>query len=176
MLDPILKSLGVDIPSVVWHLFNFLILILILQRFMYRPVLNMLDQRAARIRDSMAQAEQVRVETALLEERSRGLLDEARREGQELLAQANRNSERLVTEARQAAQQEADRILERARADLTREREQTFQELRQQVADLALLAAGQVVRRSLDDAGHRQLIQQFLATAGDGTSSARPSA
>src|SRR5207253_2149779 len=102
-----------------------------------------------------------------LEERSRGLLDEARREGQEILAQANRNSERIIAEARLAAQQETDHLLERARLDLTRERDQAFQELRQQIADLAVLAAGHVVRRSLDDAAHRQLVQQFLATTPD---------
>jgi len=176
-MEPILKSLGVDLPSVVWHLINFIILILILQRFMYKPILKMLDDRSTRIRDSMEQAERTRVETASLEERSKGLLDEARREGQAILAQANRNSERIIGEARQAAQQEGDRLLERARADLTREREQAFQELRQQIADLAVLAAGHVVRQSLDDAGHRQLVQQFLATAtpdGGAQPSTRP--
>jgi F-type H+-transporting ATPase subunit b len=161
---------------VVWHLINFLILILILQRFMYKPILKMLDDRAARIRDSLAQADQVRAETAAIEERSRGVLDEARREGQEILAQANRNAERIVSEARQAAQQEADHLLERARLDLVREREQAFTELRQQVADLAVLAAGNVVQRSLDDAAHRQLIQQFLATTAASDGSARPTA
>jgi F-type H+-transporting ATPase subunit b len=175
-MGPVLQSLGIDLPSVVWHLINFLILILILQRFMYKPILKMLDDRAARIRDSLAQADQVRAETAAIEERSRGVLDEARREGQEILAQANRNAERIVSEARQAAQQEADHLLERARLDLVREREQAFTELRQQVADLAVLAAGNVMQRSLDDAAHRQLIQQFLATTAASDGSARPPA
>src|SRR5581483_12020750 len=140
-MEPILKSLGVDLPSVVWHLINFLILIFILQRFLYRPILNMLDQRAARIRDSLAQAEQVRAETAALEQSSRTILEEARREGQEILNNANRNAERILSEARTAAQTEAERLVERARADLSRERDQAFQELRGQVADLAVLAA-----------------------------------
>src|SRR5438270_12203552 len=99
-MEPILSALGINIPSVVWHLINFVILILILQRFMYKPVLKMLDDRAARIRESIEQAERVRAETAAIEERSRGVLDEARREAQEILATANRNSERIVTEAR----------------------------------------------------------------------------
>jgi len=180
-MEPILRSLGIDLPSVVWHLINFLILIVILQRFIYKPILNMLDARATRIRESMEQAERVRAETAAIEERSRGVLDEARREAQDILATANRNSERILSEARQTAQQEAEHIVERARQDLTRERDQAFQELRQQIADLAVLAAGHVVQRSLDDAAHRQLVQQFLATGVDGgagasTSPTRPSA
>jgi len=167
-MEPILKSLGVDLPSVVWHLINFVILIFILQRFLYRPILNMLDQRAARIRDSLAEAEKVRADTASLEERSRSILDDARRESQEIVNNANRNAERILSEARTAAQQEGERLLERAKSDLSREREQAFEELRGQIADLAVLAAGQVVRHSMDDAAHRQLIQQFLATTGDG--------
>jgi len=124
----------------------------------------------------MAQAEQVRADTAAIEERSRGVLDDARKEGQEILAAANRNAERILTEARQSAQQEAEHLLERAQADLVREREQAFVELRQQIADLAVLAAGQVVRQSLDDAAHRQLIQQFLATTPADGSGPRPTA
>ena len=166
-MEPILKSLGVDLPSVVWHLINFLILIAILQRFLYKPVLKMLDERATRIRDSMAQAEAVRAETAAIEARSRTVLDDARREGQEILANANRNAERILSEARQVAQQEAEHLVQRAQTDLAREREQAFQELRQQIADLAVLAAGHVVRRSLDDQAHKELVQQFLATAGE---------
>ena len=159
----ILNSLGINPTAVVWHFINFVILLLVLQRYLYRPVLKMLDDRSTRIRDSMAQAESLRAETARLEQESRAILDTARREGQELLAQANRNAERILGEAQQRARAEADRLAERARADLARERDQAFGELRQQVADLVVSAAGSVVRRSLDDAAHRELVLQVLA-------------
>ena len=162
-MDAILKSLGVDLTSVVWHAINFLILLLVLQRYMYRPILKMLDDRAAQIRDSLAQADSVRAETARIEAASRGILDEARKQSQELLATANRNSERIVSEARQVAQQEAERIVERARGEMSREREQAFQELRLEVVDIAVLAASHVIRRSLDDASHRELVREYLA-------------
>jgi F-type H+-transporting ATPase subunit b len=158
----IAHSLGINVTAVIWHTVNFLILLWVLQRFLYRPVLNMLDQRATRIRESMEQADAIRAETARLEQESRDILENARREGQSLLAQANRNAERIMAEARQQAQEEAKRLVERAQAALARERDQAFQELRQQVADLAVMAASQVVRRSLDDAAHRELVREFL--------------
>jgi F-type H+-transporting ATPase subunit b len=159
-----LESLGVNIGAVIWHLANFVLLIVILQRVLYKPVLKMLDDRSTRIRESLAQAESVRAETARLEAESRSILDEARRQGQDILALANQNSERLVAEARQAAQQEAERLVERARSEMTRERDQAFQELREQVADLAIAAASRVINRSLDDQAHRQLVREFLTT------------
>ena len=159
----VLDSLGINVTAVAWHTVNFIILMLVLQRFLYKPVLRMLDERSNRIRESLAQADSVRAETARLEEESRHILDAARRDGQQLLAQANRNSEQILAEARLQARSEAERLVERARSDLARERDQAFQELREQVADLAVAAAGRVVRRSLDDAGHRELVREFLA-------------
>jgi F-type H+-transporting ATPase subunit b len=165
----ILNSLGINLGAVLWHTVNFLILLWVVRRFLYKPVVRMLDDRSARIREGLAQSERVREETARLEEQSRTILDDARRESQQLLAQANRNAEQTMAEARRQAQAEGDRLIERARTEIAREREQTFQELRQQVADLAVSAAGRVIHRSLDDPAHRELVREFLATQnGDG--------
>jgi F-type H+-transporting ATPase subunit b len=161
----ILNSLGVNFTAVIWHTINFLILLWVLQRFLFKPVTSMLDHRATRIRESMENAEAVRAETARLEAESKDILDRARQESQQLLAQANRNAERILTEARQAAQQEGERLVERARADLSRERTQAFEELRQQIGDLAIQAASQVVRRSLDPNQHRDLLREVVASA-----------
>jgi len=168
-MDQILTSMGINLAAVIWHAVNFLILLFVLQRFLYRPVIRMLDERSNRIRESLAQAETIREETARLEAESRGILDEARREGQQLLAQANRSAEQIMTEARRQAQAEGDRLVERARSEIERERDRVFQELREQVADLAVSAASRVVRRSLDDSTHRELVREFLAGEdGDG--------
>ena len=162
-----LESLGISLVTVAWHAVNFLLLLWLLQRFLLRPILKMLDDRSNRIRDSLAQAEEVRAQTARMEEESRGILDEARREGQQMLAQARTNAERIAAEATQRAQDEANHIVERAKQELAREREQAFQELRAQIADLTVTAASHVIRRSLDDSAHRELVREFLASDVD---------
>jgi len=167
----ILNSLGINVGSVLWHTVNFLILLWVIQRFLYKPVVRMLDDRSNRIRDSLAHAETVQAETARLEAESKTILDDARRDGQQILAQANRTSEQIMTDARRQAQTEGERLIERAREEIRRERDQAFQELREQVADLAVSAAGRVIRRSLDDPAHRELVREFLTPdGGDGAS------
>src|SRR5688572_20090503 len=172
----IFGSLGVNFTAVIWHMVNFLILLWVLKRYLFGPVLNMLDARTTRIRESMEQADATRAETARLQAESRGILDQARQEAQQLLGQANRNSERIIAEARQTAQQEAERLVERARGELAREQQQAFEELRQQIADLAIMAASQVLRRSLDANQHRELLREFVTTqaAGPGAQPPRP--
>src|SRR5579871_6187035 len=161
-MESVFSSLGINVAAVVWHAINFLILLWILQRFLYKPVLKMLDDRSTRIRESLAQAEAARAETSRLQDESRGILDEARRQGQTVLANANQNAERIMAEARQLAQAEGDRLIERARSEIARERDQAFQELRQEIAGLAVAAAGRVINRSLDDSAHRELVREFL--------------
>ncbi|MPZ15052.1 MAG: F0F1 ATP synthase subunit B [Chloroflexi bacterium] len=160
----LMQSLGINPVAVLWHTANFLLLLVVLRLFLYRPILRMLDERSTRIRTSMAQVETWRAETARLEEESRAILENARREAQHVLAQTNRTAERIIGEAQRQAKEEANRVLERARAELARERDQAFQELRQGLADIAVLAASRVIRRSLDGPTQRQIVQEFLAS------------
>jgi F-type H+-transporting ATPase subunit b len=124
----------------------------------------MLDERASRIRESLTHAEALREETERLHQEGREALSKAWQEAQELLSEAQRGAEQVLADARNHARAEGDTLIERARAEIQAERQRAFEELRQQVADLAVAAAGQIVSRSLDDAGHRQLVEQFLAT------------
>ncbi len=164
------ETLGLNWPSFIWHLINFGVLFFVLWRFLFPPVLKMLDDRQARIRESMERAEALRDESARAAEAVKAQLDEARREGQNIINNANQIAERIRTERTQQAQAEYETILKRAQEDAAREREQAFAELRQQVADLAVMAAERIIHRQLDPATQRQLVNEFLAEAGDGRS------
>ena len=164
------ETLGLNLPGLIWHTINFLVLLFVLRRFLFPPVLRMLDERQARIRESMERAEQIQAESARAAETVKGQLDEARREAQNIINNASQIAERLRAERQQQAQAEYETILKRAQEDAAREREQAFAELRTQVADLAVSAAERIVRRQLDPATQRQLVTEFLAEAGDGRS------
>ncbi|HEY7062435.1 MAG TPA: F0F1 ATP synthase subunit B [Chloroflexota bacterium] len=164
------STLGLNWPSFIWHLINFGILFFVLWKFLFPPVLKMLDERQARIRESMERAEALRAESASAAEAVKAQLDEARREGQNIINNANQYGERIRAERQQQAQAEYDAILKRAQEDAARERDQAFVELRQQVADLAVMAAERIIQRQLDPAMQRQLVNDFLAEAGDGRS------
>ena len=164
------ETLGINLPGLLLHLVNFIVLLFILQRFLFPPILRMLDERQARIRESMERAEALREESARTAETVRQQLDEARREGQNIINTATQMAERIRTESQERAQVEYEAILRRAQEDAARERAQAFAELRTQIADLAVQAAGRIIHRNLDAGAQRQLVEEFLTEAGDGRS------
>jgi F-type H+-transporting ATPase subunit b len=161
-------TLGLNWPGFLWHLVNFIVLFFILQRFLFPPVLKMLDERQARIRESMERAEALKEESARAAETVKAQLDEARREGQNIINQATQIGERIKAEQQTQAQTEYEAILKRAQEDAARERERAFAELRTQVADLAVMAAERIIERNLDVNTQRKLVDEFLAEAGAG--------
>ena len=158
----ILNSLGVNFTALIWHTINFLILLFIMSKFVYPKVMTALDVRSARIRESITHADALRAETERLHEESRQTLAKSWTDAQQVLADAQHSAEEVLADARKAAREEGDLLIERARAEIDAERQRAFIELRQQVADLAVSAASHMISRSLDDASHRQLVEQFL--------------
>ena len=164
------ETLGLNFWGFVWHLVNFIVLLFLLSKFLFLPVLRMLDERQARIRESMERAEALQAQSAEAEARVRAQLEEARREGQNIINMATQIAERIKTERQEQAQAEYEAILRRAQEDAARERERAYAELRAQIADLAVMAAGRIIHRNLDPNTQRQLVDEFLAEAGDGRS------
>lgn len=157
-----LAKLGFHIPSLIAYLINFIILLTILYFVGYKRILGMLDQRSERIRESVETAERVRQEAAQQQAELEKRLDEGRQEGQNLLAQAREMADRFREEEREKARQEAEAFVARARADIQRERDDAIDGVRRHFAELAILAAEQVIERSLDESAHRDIIEKVL--------------
>ena len=157
-----LAKLGFHIPSLIAYLINFIILLTVLYFVGYKRILGMLDQRSERIRESVETAERVRQEAAQQQEELEKRLDEGRQEGQNLLAQAREMADRYREEEREKARQEAEAFVARARADIQRERDEAIDGVRRHFAELAILAAEQVIERSLDESSHRDIIEKVL--------------
>ena len=158
----ILNTLGINLPDFLWQTANFIVLIFLLSRFLYKPVAAMLEERSRRIEESLAAADRARADVAEADREREELLTSTRREIQEMMATAQQVSDRIQSEARSTAQQEAQRIVETARQEADAERTQAMAELRREVASLAVSAAERVISRSLDDQAHRQLVEEFL--------------
>ena len=166
----VLETLGLNVPGFLWHTVNFLVLVYLLSRFLYHPVVKLLDERAARVRESMERAELIRQEAERAAEERAAMMAAARREIEELRAQAERQLEAYRSQRRQEIDAEIQRMLSRAEADIRSRQDQMIAELRQQVADLAVAAAERVIRQRLDADIQRRLVEEFLAerTAGNG--------
>jgi F-type H+-transporting ATPase subunit b len=159
-------QLGVNLPTLIVYLVNFLILLGVLYVFAYKPLLRAMDQRSERIRESLAAADRARQEAANSQAAIQEQLNEARREGQRLLDQAREAAERYREEEMGRARAEAEAFIERARADIRRERDAALEEVRLGFGDLAITAAERVIRRSLDRQAHEDLIAQVLEESG----------
>ena len=157
-----LETLGIHFPSLAIYLVNFLLVLLLLYLFAYKPILRLMDQRAERIRESLDAADTARQEAASSQEAIQEQVTEARREGQRIMDQAREASERFRTEEMDKARQEAEAFVERAKEDIARERDTALQEVRASFGDLAITAAERVIRSSLDRQAHEELINQVL--------------
>ena len=157
-----LETLGIHFPSLAIYLVNFLLVLLLLYLFAYKPILRLMDQRAERIRESLEAADTARQEAASSQEAIQEQVTEARREGQRIMDQAREASDRFRTEEMDKARQEAEAFVERAKEDIARERDTALQEVRASFGDLAITAAERVIRSSLDRQAHEELINQVL--------------
>jgi F-type H+-transporting ATPase subunit b len=159
------EQLGVNLPGLIAQLINFGLLIFLLRAVAYKPILRILDERAERVRQSLAEAERVREESRQRQEDLNRSRREALQQAQEIVTRANQAAERIHREALAEAKRAADDFLERSRAEIQRERQQAVSEIRAQMADLAIAAASRVVRRSLNQPEHYRIIEVALAEA-----------
>ena len=162
-----MTQLGVNLPTLLVYVVNFSILLGVLYFFAYKPLLRAMDQRTTRISESLAAADRARDEAASSRSAIEEQLNESRREGQRLLDQAREAAERYREEEMVRARQDADSFVERARTDIQRERDAALDEVRVSFGDLAITAAERVIRRSVDRQVHQELIAQVLEESGD---------
>ena len=162
-----MTQLGVNLPTLLVYVVNFSILLGVLYFFAYKPLLRAMDQRTTRISESLAAADRARDEAASSRSAIEEQLNESRREGQRLLDQAREAAERYREEEMVRAKQEAESFVERARTDIHRERDAALDEVRVSFGDLAITAAERVIRRSVDRQAHQELIAQVLEESGD---------
>ena len=165
-------QLGINVVQLIVQLLAFLILILLLRRFAYGPILRALDARSQRVAASMEQADRIERQLAETEARNQAILDEARREAQGIVTRAREIGDQQITQAREVARSEADKQLQLSLAQLRAEEQRAVTELRQEYADLVIRAASRVVRQELDPQKHIQLIDQTLREADGGQAAA----
>jgi F-type H+-transporting ATPase subunit b len=155
-------AFGVDVPKLLFQVINFLLLLYLLNRFLFKPVLKLLDEREARIKKGLEDAEAAARERELARAEREAALDEARKEAQAMVARANKIAEDSRAEILAEAKAQADKVTARAREEITAEKDTAMAELRATVADLALQAAGRLVRSEMDTPTQRRLVEDFL--------------
>lgn len=156
-----------NLPTAIWTIVDFLVLLAILYKFFYGPVIRFLDNRREEIARNISEAEQGRAEAERLLQEYREQLSAARQEAQQIVDKATKAGE----ESRQAllnqSKAEAAAILENARKEIQRERDDALRTLRQEVVTLAVMAAGKILGRTLTQEDNVKIVDQFLDEVGE---------
>lgn len=164
-----MDALGITPGLLVSQIVNFLLLMVILRLALYEPVLKMLEQRRERIAQGMREAERVSAAAQEAEADKVRVLDAARREAQEIRAQAARDTERIAQEIRARAEREATEIRMKAQEDAQKQAQTVLADANRQIAELTILATEQLLGRELAQGGEQErFVREFLAQQNGG--------
>jgi F-type H+-transporting ATPase subunit b len=149
---------------IIWTWVIFLILLFVLRKWAWGPILGALEAREKRIQDALDGAAHEREEAAQLLQEQRQLLEDSRDQAQQIMAESRKASERLRAELLDEARKQKDQIVENAREDIERERDHALELLRREAVDLSISAASRVLHREVDSAENRRLVEEYLAS------------
>ncbi len=147
---------------IIWTLITFVFVLLVLKKWAWGPLLSALDQRETRIREALEQADKARAEAQQAAEENKQALARAQAEAQAAIHKAREDAERIAREVQERAAAEAQQLIEQAQRTIQQARNQALWELRQQTAELAILAAGQLLDENLDDERNRKIADDFI--------------
>jgi len=166
-LGEVLGQLGISGPLLLSQIVNFVILMVLLRLFLYQPVLNMLEKRKERIAQSLKDVERSSTAAVEAEKERAKIMDEARREAQEVRAQSARDAERIAQEIRSRAEQEATDIRIKGQADAEAQVQSVLADAKKQIADLAIAATEQLLGRELQNRTEQErFVNEYLAQQG----------
>ncbi len=151
------------IGLVFWTTVIFLLFFLILKKFAWKPILSAVKARDEMIKGSLASAEKARKEMAKLQSDNEAILKKAREEREGILKEARDVRDKLISEAKGRASEEAEKLVEKARAGIEREKAVALADIREQVANLSVEIASKLLGEKLKQTGEQQkLIDNYL--------------
>lgn len=158
----VLGTLGVNWKLLLAQLVNFSIVLLVLWRWVWRPVVKMLDLRSQRIEQSLKDAARIEEETKALAAKRVEVMREAERGAQAIITEATQAAEVARQEATTQAHAEVEKILRDGKAKIATEKVRMVSDAKAELADLVVRATGKVLEESLDEKHHRVLAERVL--------------
>lgn len=146
-----------------WTLIVFLLLVLVLGKFAWKPLLKSIDEREDRINKSIDDAKQAKEEAEKLLNEHRKMLSESEEKASEVLKKAKEASEKFIAESKDLAKKEANDIIAKARKSIDTEKEAALKELKNEFASLVVQAASKIIKSDIDEAKHKNVIESFIS-------------
>ena len=157
-----MEALGINAFALLAQIINFLIVLFLLNKLAVGPITRIVAERRERIALGLRDAEQARRDRESAEQERVAALNEARREANEIINRAQRVAQESRDADIAATREELERMRVRAASEIDAEKQRAIEDLRAEVADLALAAAGKVVGETMTGARQRRLVEEFL--------------
>lgn len=157
-----LATLGIDLKIFIAQLVNFLIVMLVLWKFAYKPILKMLDQRSERIEKGMADAKAAEERLAKIESEREDVIKQARLEAAKVVGEARADAEVRKQEMVEKAKREVERVVVNGKAQLKQEKELMLREARKEVVDIAVSAAKKILTTAIDEKKAHSLAEEVV--------------
>ncbi len=159
-----MKLLTPDFGLLIWTALAFVIVLYILAKFAWKPILKSLKERETGIADSLATAEKVKAEMAQMKSENEALLAKAREERAQLLKEARDTKDRIINEAKEQAKIEANKIIVDAQTAIQQQKMAALTEVKNQVGNLVIEVAEKVLRRELAGKAEQESYIKQLAS------------
>ena len=160
------KWLSFDPGLFLWTIVTFFIVLAILKWKAWGPLINALDKREEDIREALASAEKARQDAEKASSEYEAMMRNAQAEAQQIVSEGKAAGERVKNDIQSAANDKANEIIEKAKAQIDAERRKAIQEIKSSVVDLSMDAAAKVIERNLDSDDNRKLVDQALEGIG----------
>jgi F-type H+-transporting ATPase subunit b len=145
-----------------WTLLTFAVMFALLAKLAFKPIAQALDRRAEMVKKSMEEAEKTRQEARKLMEDYQKQIADARNEANKIIEEARGLGENVRKEIVGKANTESAALLQRAQEEIQRQKDKGIQELKDTVAQLSIQVASKVIEKELNEAGHRQMIENLI--------------
>ncbi len=147
---------------IIWTWVTFFVLLFILKKVGWGPLLGAVEERESLISDSLKRAEEARAEAEKSLELQQKQLAKTQEEVQSMLRESKELAEKMRTDIVARAREDAGKMIERAKSDIEKERQAAMLSLRKEVADLVIGATSNLLREAIDEKKHRQLIDESI--------------
>lgn len=152
--------------TIFWTILTFVLLMLILKKFAWKPILKTLSDRENKIKIALYQAEQDQKDAEKLLAEQRELLDKARKDSIQIINDSKKSAEVSRKELLEQARTEADRLLERAKQEIELSKNAAIDEVKKYATNIAFLAAQKVVGETLSQEQHLSLVDKYVKQFG----------
>lgn len=158
----LIHKLGIDWRLLVAQIINFLILFFVLKKFLYRPILEVLEKRRERVEKSLSNAERLESEITKVGEMREEIIRKANQKANEILGEARELAESKRASILKDAENEASRMIEETKHKLEKEKGKILDEAREDLAELVLLATEKVIQERLTEDKDKELIKETI--------------